>query len=198
MRALNVNRLINNRCCAISFLQNLPYQGYSHAVCITLKTVKDRTAALSQLIAHHKMYLSQYRLGKKSSAKLLVGIRQTVDYSETFSTDILKTSSNRDTGVCDTTRVRILANGRAQVSEVEQRQLQFLETGMLNITLGNTFSVQMQDTQARTEDLQNGDVPQCDKKIVKPFPFRNFLSLISLNSSKQDRVSLFKITTFFK
>lgn len=33
--------------------------------------------------------------------------------------------------------MRILANGRAQASEVEQRQLQFLETGMFNITLGN-------------------------------------------------------------
>lgn len=39
--------------------------------------------------------------------------------------------------VCDTARVRILANGRAQASEVEQCQLQFLETGMFNITLGN-------------------------------------------------------------
>lgn len=33
--------------------------------------------------------------------------------------------------------MRILANGRAQASEVEQCQLQFLETGMFNITLGN-------------------------------------------------------------
>lgn len=67
----------------------------------------------------------------------LAGIRQTADCAETFSTDILKTSGNHDTGVCDTTRVRILASGRAQASRVEQRQLQFLQSGTLNITLGN-------------------------------------------------------------
>lgn len=35
--------------------------------------------------------------------------------------------------------MRTLANGRARTGEVEQRQLQFLETGLFNITLGNSL-----------------------------------------------------------
>jgi len=50
--------------------------------------------------------------------------------------------------------VRTLANGRARASEVEQRQLQFLETGMFNIILGNSLCANG-GYQARMQDFSN-------------------------------------------
>lgn len=50
--------------------------------------------------------------------------------------------------------MRTLANGRARASEVEQRQLQFLETGMFNITLGNILRANA-GCRARMQDFSN-------------------------------------------